>query len=98
MTTTITRFRDHIVLDDAFMSGLGAQPGESIIVGARLVEVATHLGPLPPSCALFLLADQLTVQPGAVIKIAASDANQLPSVTIYAAQIVNQLQIVTSGT
>lgn len=87
----ITHFRDKITFDDTFANQLGAQPGDTVVVGARLLTVTTRNPNLLPGCNLTLVADQLAAIRGAGLSTTSG------SYTIYAQQIMTPLALITKG-
>jgi hypothetical protein len=93
MPNTIRFFRDSLTIDQDLIATLGAQPADTIVFGARQV----NLSALSPLFDYVIAADEVTVQPAAGTALKGENANASPDVTVLAATITGALQITCSG-
>jgi hypothetical protein len=98
MANTIELYRDKLVLDDSLVARIkngwrgmpAAQPGDTIVLGARFLTVRTTQDILP-AYNLVLLADNLRISFGTTIRAVATKENPSPSVTVLARYIGQEL-------
>ena len=94
-------YRDELALDDALMDSIKnglpgmppAQPGDTVVLGARHLCLGRTTQPLP-AYNLILLADHLDIAYGATVQITGTpEKNPRPSVTVLA-RFIGREQIV----
>ncbi|MGC4049817.1 MAG: hypothetical protein QM757_09925 [Paludibaculum sp.] len=93
MPQTIRFFRDTLTIDESVPASIHANPGDTLVLGGRQVNLIT----LRPDFNYVIAAEQLTVVPNAGTSLVGVVSNPSPSITVLARGINGAPLAITSA-